>query len=123
MAANDYRDFYLKYPEHPKYNDRLLQTESETEMVVNKIEMILSTNKGDFIGDPDFGANLSHYLWSTRTSADRIRQLVQSQVNKYCPELNSTDYSLKVSIMEGELRDILLVDFVINDQQIRAVLQ
>lgn len=121
--ASDYRDFYIKYPGHPNYNDNILQTESQTDMVVNKLEMILTTNKGDFIADPSFGANLVHYLWETQASAEKVKQIISEQINQYIPELNNTEYLLSVSITEGSIRDIMIVDITINDSQIRAVLQ
>lgn len=121
--ASDYRDFYIKYDGHPNYNDGILQTESQTDLVVNKLEMILATNNGDFIADPEFGANLTHYLWETNASAIKIKQAIVGQINKYIPELNKTEYRVNVSISKGTLRDIMLVDIIINDRHIKAVMQ
>lgn len=123
MAAIDYRDFYIKYPQHNKYNPDLIFTDTKTDMIVNKIEMVLFTNKGDFIGDADFGCDLEYFLWQTRVSAGRIEDIIRDQFNKYIPEINDIGYELDVSIMQGELRDILLIDIVLNDQTIQAVLR
>lgn len=120
---NDYRDFYIKYVDHPKYNDNQLLTESKTDMIVNKLEVILTTNKGECIADPNLGADLSYYLWQTNVSAEKIKGIIREQINIYIPELNDTQYTLNVNLIEGELRDIMLVDIIIDDQQIRAVLQ
>lgn len=123
MSAIDYRDFYIKYPEHNLYHSELIFTDSKTDMIVNKIEMVLFTNKGDFIGDPDFGANLEFYLWQTRVSATKIDSIIRDQFDKYVPELNSIGYELNVSIMRGEIRDILIIDIILNDQTIQAILR
>ena len=124
MAVNnDFRDFYIKYEEHPKYNDNQLLTESKTEMIVNKLEVILTTNKGECIADPNLGADLPYFLWQTNVSAEKIRGIIKEQIDIYIPELNDTEYLLNVRLIEGELRDIMLIDITIDDQQIRAVLQ
>jgi len=121
--AVDYRDFYIKYPEYSTYNEYLLNTETKTDLIVNKLEMILTTNKGEYIGDLNFGANLSYYLWETYVSANKIKSIIKEQINQYIPELKFTPYSLDVRIMEGEIRDILIVDIVIDEQKIQAVLK
>jgi len=85
--------------------------------------MVLFTNKGDFIADADFGCNLEYYLWQTRVSAARIDEIIRDQFNKYIPELNQTSYELAVSIMQGDIRDILIIDITLNDQSIQAILR
>lgn len=123
MAAIDYRDFYIKYPQNDKYNSNLILTETKTDMIINKIEMVLFTNKGEFIADADFGCNLEFYLWQTRVSAARIEDIIRDQFNKYIPEINSIGYDLSVSVVAGEIRDILIIDITVNDQTIEAVLR
>lgn len=123
MAAIDYRDFYIKYPQHNLYNENLIFTDTKTEMIVNKIEMVLFTNKGDFIGDPDFGCDLEFFLWQTRVSATKIDSVIRDQFTKYIPELDNIGYELNVSIMQGEIRDILIIDITLNDQTIQAILR
>jgi hypothetical protein len=123
MAAVDYRDFYIKYPQHSKYNSEAFFTETKTDMIVNKIEMVLFTNKGDFIGDLSFGCDLEFYLWQTKVSAAKIEESIRSQFSIYISELDIIGYSLNVSIMQGDIRDILIVDIVLNDQTIQAVLR
>jgi len=123
MAAVDYRDFYIKYPEYPTYSENIINTETKTELIINKLEMILTTNKGDFIGDLNFGADLAYYLWDTRVSAEKIKSTILEQINRYIPELKDTQFILETSILEGEIRDILVVDITINEQKIQAVLK
>ncbi len=121
--AVDYRDFYIKYPEYTTYNEHRINTETKTELIVNKLEMILSTNKGEFIGDLNFGANLSYYLWETYVSANKIKTVIEGQIKRYIPELLNTPYTLNVNILEGDIRDILVIDITIDDQKIQAVLK
>ncbi len=123
MAAIDYRDFYIKYPQHNKYNSEAFFTETKTDMIVNKIEMLLFTRKGDFIADPNFGCDLEFYLWQTRVSATKIEDIIREQINLYIPELNDIGYNLTVSIMQGQIRDVLVIDIVLNDQTIQAILK
>ena len=46
------RDIYLRDQSDPKYKSNLLETSSVIESVLNKIRMILYTNRGEVLGAP-----------------------------------------------------------------------
>lgn len=123
MAALDYRDFYIKYPQNSNYHSDLIITESFTDLIVNKLEMILFTNKGDVISDPDFGCSLEFYLWQTRVSASTVQDIIRQQISTYIPELDTIGYDINVSMIQGEIRDIMVIDIFLNDQTIQAILK
>ncbi len=52
----DVRDFYITWPGHDSYNDNEIIQSDPINVIVQKMEMILFTDKGDFVGDPNFGA-------------------------------------------------------------------
>ena len=57
MALRDVKDLVIRYPGHPKYQpDRIIE-DDEIEVIVQKLEMILFTNKGEVLGDIDIGVN------------------------------------------------------------------
>lgn len=116
----DVRDFYIKWIGHPKYNENEIIIEEEIQLIINKIEMVLFTNKGEFIGDVDFGCDLPKYLWDTYVSAEFIKGVIQTQYNKYIPELTNYRSTLEVYIQEGTLQDILVVNTTINNFKLNA---
>jgi hypothetical protein len=117
----DIRDFYIKFPQHPNYQSNQIIVDDVIQVIVNKIEMILFTNQGDFIGDISLGSNLSTYLWNTNVSADYIQNVIQEQFNQYIPELVNYNTTLNVQLMEGTLADILVVNITINDVNVQAI--
>ena len=119
--ANDIRDFYITYQGHPSYNDTSIIVDTTLQVIVNKIEMVLFTNQGDFIGDVNFGANLSYYLWETNVSSDYIQGVIQQQFNTYIPELSTYNPIINLQMMEGTLSDILVVNITIQDVTIKAI--
>ena len=119
--ANDIRDFYITYQGHPSYNDTSIIVDTTLQVIVNKIEMVLFTNQGDFIGDVNFGANLSYYLWETNVSSDYIQGVIQQQFNTYIPELSTYNPIINLQLMEGTLSDILVVNITIQDVTIKAI--
>lgn len=123
MPTADIKDFNIRYKGHPKYNEYRFVEDRTMEFIVQKIEMILFTNKGDLIDDYDFGANLEYYLWSTKVPVGKIKKEIQLQFQKYVPEISSYDYSIDVDIYQGTARDILTINIKIKDIEMDFVLK
>jgi hypothetical protein len=119
--ALDFRDFYITWLGHPRYKEDEIIQQDPIYVIVQKIEMCLFTNKGEFIGDIDFGCDLEFYLWQTTISPESIKNIIQDQFNLHIPELINYNYTLNVSLMEGTLQDILVVDITLNDIGIKAI--
>ena len=122
MPTANIKDLNIRGDEHPKYNDRRIIEDRPIEFIVQKLENVLFTNQGDVLGDPNFGANLEYYLWSTSVPANKIEKNIQDQIDEYIVELNTYDYEFSVDLYEGTLRDILYINFRIRDIDVDFVL-
>ena len=123
MALKDVKDLVIRYPGHPKYQpDRIIE-DDEVEVIVQKLEMILFTNKGEVLGNIDIGANLEYYLWQTRVTTGNLKNKVEEQIATYIPELIAIGYSFDVQLFEGTLRDILYLNFVIKGYNIDFIFE
>lgn len=96
MPAFDYVDFYVLDPFNPRYNNLDLIEDDLARMVIQKYEMIIFTNKGEVLGDPNFGANLLELLYETKVSSQAVRSVLEDQIATYIPELYDSSYSLEV---------------------------
>jgi len=121
MALNDVKDFSIRYPGHPKYTSDKIIEDDDVEVIVQKLEMILYTNKGDVLGDEDMGANLEYYLWQTNVTTGTLKNLVDEQIQTYIPELLSIGYNFDLYLYEGTLQDILRLDFSIKGYNIEFI--
>jgi hypothetical protein len=84
--------------------------------------MILFTNKGDLLGDPNFGANLEELLHETRLSAEVIEGDIKAQIADYIPEIDRIEYDLKVEFFEDPERyqEYMVIGFKIKDFEVFA---
>jgi len=121
MPNADHLDFYIRSKSHPNYEDKKLTEEELINVIVQKLEMVLFTNKGDLMGDTSFGSDLEYYLWSTRIPSVDIKRKISDQISKYIPELYTIGYSLVVDIYEGTVRDIMYLRFKIKGYNINFV--
>ena len=123
MALRDVKDLVIRYPGHPKYESGRIIEDDEIEVIVQKLEMILFTNKGEVLGNIDIGANLEYYLWQTRVTTGNLKNKVEEQIASYIPELVAIGYTFDVQLFEGTLRDILYLNFVIKGYNIDFIFE
>ena len=123
MALKDVKDLVIRYPGHPKYQEGRIVEDDDVEVIVQKLEMILFTSKGEILGDLELGADLEYYLWQTRISTGSLKKKLAEQIAIYVPELVKIGYSLSVDIYEGTVQDILYLNFVIKGYNIEFVFE
>lgn len=122
MSNSDHNDFYIRSKDHPKYEENKLVEEDLINVIVQKLEMIIFSNKGDLYGDEFLGSDLEYYLWRTTAPATEIKRKVSEQIYRYVPELNKLGYSLDVDIYKGTLRDIMYLRYEIKGYNINFVI-
>jgi phage baseplate assembly protein W len=118
MPQANIKDVNIRGEDHPKYSSNRVEEDRAIEFIVQKLENLLFTNTGDVLGDPNFGANLEFYLWTTNVPISKIETQIKKQIDEYIPELNTIEYSMDIEIYEGTARDILQLNFRIKDTTI-----
>lgn len=124
MAEFDFRDLYIGYEGHPRFMINKIITDDLIRVIVQKYEMILFTNKGELLGDPNFGADLTKLLYETRISAESVKTKIVGQINQYISELRNTNYILEVHFEQDpeNYQDIMIVDFTLADYEVKAII-
>ena len=122
MAAFDFSDFYIQYPNHPNFNDIELIEDEIIRVIVQKYEMIIFTNPGDLLGDPEFGGDLSRLLYKTKVSSKYVERRLNNQISTYIPELNGITYELNIRFEQNpaSYSDIMFIDFKIKGLEVNA---
>jgi hypothetical protein len=120
--ALDFTDFYIKFPGHPKFNDIEIIEDEIIKVIIQKIEMILFTNRGELLGDPNFGGDLQRYLFETNVNADFVKGELAKQFSDYIPELDDIGYELNVTFSQNpmEFSDMMFIDVKIRDAEVNA---
>jgi hypothetical protein len=120
MSNFNFIDFYIGYPGHPRYSSSEMIEDDLIRVVVQKYEMIIFTNKGDVLCEPDFGASLIELLHETRYDAPTIESDIKYQIDTYIQELNGANYTLTVEFFEDPDRyqEYMVVNFTFYDYQV-----
>ena len=120
--AIDFTDFYIIYSDDPSYVSGEIIEDEVVNVIVQKYKMILFTNKGDVLGDPDFGSNLEELLFETKVSESYVTNIINGQINTYIEELSNTNYTLNVIFVQDpeNYQDIMFINLKFADYDIYA---
>lgn len=122
MSNFDYVDFSLGYQGHPRFVKPQIIEDDLVRVIIQKYEVIIFTNKGDVLAEPELGGNLSILLNETRLSAKYIENNIRGQIDKYIEEIANLDYQLKVEIFEDPERhqEYMIIGFIIKGYEVYA---
>ena len=116
------KEIYLRTPQEPKFNETKIEVGSQLEAYLSKLRMILFTDAGDVLFDPEIGIGLESLLFEFNANERQIQQKFQQQIFKYCPEAKQFDTNIRVNFIKGEARDIGIIDiFVDSNPEIRII--
>lgn len=122
MASFDFTDFYVLYRGHPRYTSGEINESEIVNVIIQKYEVMLFTNQGEILGDPNFGANLLDLLYQTKVSASFVKRRIEEQIQAYIPELSSINYNLNVVFVQDpeKHQDIMFVNLRFADRDVYA---
>ena len=90
-------DLYFREPGSDNmYNPYTLEEQSPLEILLAKIRMILYTNRGEILSEPNLGMDLDDYIFSPGISEGVLRDRFYAQLAAYIPE--SADYNIDCNV-------------------------
>jgi hypothetical protein len=120
MAAFDYTDFYILDPYYRKFDSTELVEDDIVRNIIQKYLLIIYTNKGDVMGDQNFGGNLLEVLYETKVNSESVKEIIAAQMTTYIPELTNTPYDLQVIFEQDpeNYQDIMFISFSISEYEV-----
>ena len=121
--VQDFKDFTIRWKGHPKFNSNKIIEDDIVEVIVQKLEMLLFTDRKEVMGNDGygFGADLDFYIWETKIANSILLNKIKNQIDLFIPELNVIGYDLTLSFYEGDVRDILALNFTIKGYNVAFI--
>lgn len=116
------RDIYAIPDEEPRYKENVLEVTSELDEIIQQVDMILFTNKGDVLCMPEFGCNLGRYLFDTSFNENHIKQVIMEQIRNFIYLDGSYNVDVEVRFVKWEFNVAMIVDLNINNKKIASYL-
>jgi len=116
------KDIYVIPEEEPRFKEDVLEVTSELDEIIQQVDMILFTNKGDVLCMPEFGCNLGRYLFDTTFNEQQIRQIVIDQINNFIYMDGSYKVDVDVQFVKWDYNVAMVVDLNINNKKVASYL-
>jgi len=114
-------ELYIKTLGDPNFNPREPHIKNEVNQLIAQIETILFTNKGEVLGDVDFGCSLNDMIYELNANEFAIKNEIDKQISTYCPLATKYKVDAKVSFVRGQVRDEAYIDITIDSQYMVTV--
>jgi hypothetical protein len=119
----DFKDFFIKSESSKRYTVNKMIESDIINVIVQKLELLLFTRTGEVYGKTSFGLDLEYYLWQTDISTKDLRDLISTQIHTYIPELETIGFVMNLNIYDGDVRDILILDFIIKGYNVEFIIK
>jgi hypothetical protein len=122
MASFDFTDFYVLYRGHPRYQVGEINEPEIVNVIIQKYEVMLFTNKGEVLGEPNFGVNLLELLYETKVSGEFVQNKIEEQIQRFIPELYQIRHSVNVVFVQDpeNYQDIMFINLRFADIDVYA---
>ena len=115
-------DIYLRIPTDPNYDPTQIDGDDEFQQFLQLIEMLLTTKRGEVLGNPGLGCNLEQFLWNEQVSSSSVKSEIMTQILDYGSDYGrSISYDIDVNFIAGPITDSILVDVYIEDQKVLGI--
>ena len=107
------REIYNRDPNDLSYNPYQIEVTDLIEICIGQIKMLLLTNRGEVLGDLQFGLNLEELVFSMGLSESTIKEHLDFSLKIYVPLFAILGGTYELNFFVGTQRDIATLDFSI----------
>lgn len=116
------RDIYAIPEEEPRFKENVLEITGELDEIIQQVDMILFTNKGDVLCMPEFGCNLGRYLFETTYNETLVKQIIMDQIQSFIYLEGTYNVDVDVKFVKWKLNVAMIVDLLINNKKVASYL-
>ena len=95
-------------------NNVILNTEAE--LIIQQIDILLDTDKGEVLGDPTYGSDYDKFLHELNVGNEYVQDYIYNHITDNV-DLFGWELTIEVQFMMGTANDIILVGIEISNNQ------
>lgn len=116
------REIYAIPEEENRYKKNIMEINNELDTIIQQVDLLLFTKKGDVLLLPEFGVNLEEYLFETTWNQNAIKEIIMSQIRSFVYMDGTYDVDVDVSFIKWEYNVAMVVDLKINNKKVSSYL-
>ena len=105
-----------------RYKKDVMELTSELDVIIQQVDLLLFTNKGDVLMMPEFGCNLEQYLFETSFNESVIKSIIMNQINTFIYLKGTYTVDVDVSFIKWDFNVAMVVDLKINSKKVASYL-
>lgn len=109
-------DFYIKGIADNQYYENALQIQDPISKVLQRLEMVLFSNKGEVLGEQNLGLSLEEILFNLGYSVGDVEKELNEQINLYVDPTNRYQIETELFVKDDPLHNasILYIKILVN---------
>ena len=116
------RDIYAIPNVESRYKPNVMEVNNELDEIIQQVDCLLFTRKGEVLMLPDFGCDLHKYLFETNWNEMAIKHMIESQIYTYIYLDGTYKVSVNVEFVKWEFNVGMIVDLIINEKKMSSYL-
>lgn len=108
-------DIFALPDTHHRYKYKLTELNSEWDIMIQQIEMLLFTKPGEFIEKPTFGVDLEHFIFETTIQCGEIEKVIQSAINEWISIPDGVRISVRCKAYSVNGEPVCVVDIIVQN--------
>lgn len=116
------REIYCIPETESRYKENVIEIGTEIDTIIQQIDLLLFTNKGDVLLMPDFGCNLEQYLFETSWNQMAIKEMIMEQIRNYIYLDGTIQVDVNVNFYKWDYNIAMVVDLTIDNQKVASYL-
>ena len=116
------RDIYAIPNAEARYKPGVLEVNNELDEIIQQVDCLLFTRKGEVLMQPDFGCDLHKYFFETNWNKAAIKYMIESQINSYIYLDGRYKVDIEIEFIKWEYNVAMTVDLIINGKKMSSYL-
>lgn len=116
------RDIYAIPNSESRYKPGVLEVKNELDEILQQVDCLLFTRKGEVLMMPDFGCDLHKYLFDTNWNKSAIKHMIENQINTYIYLDGRYNVNVDIEFIKWEYNVGMIVDLIINGKKMSSYL-
>lgn len=116
------REIYAIPENETRYKPNTVEITGELDTIIQQVDLLLFTKKGDVLMMPEFGCNLEQYLFETTWNQMAIKEMIMGQIRSYIYLNGSYNVDVDVNFYKWDYNVAMVVDLNINNTKVASYL-
>lgn len=116
------RDIYAIPNAEGRYKSGVMEVNNELDEIIQQVDCLLFTRKGEVLMVPDFGCDLHKYLFDTTWNKSAIKYTIESAINTYIYLDDKYNVNVEIEFIKWDFNVGMIVDLMINGRKVSSYL-